>query len=195
MTDPRDSALETLRVLRAQTGEIEAFDELFRAIQGPLSGYLLGLIGDRGLAEEVLQDVFLRIYRKLRWLRNPNLFRPWSYRIASREAFRRIARERRRPESARDGDLEALSAPVREEAFSPDLVAQIPRLVERIPPASRAVLLLHYLQEIPLDEIADVLGIPPGTVRSRLAYGLQCLRRELRVEEGRDPGRLPQSHR
>ena len=82
-------------VLRAQSGDRQALDSLFRAVQSPLYRYLLRLLSDPSLAEDVLQDVFLLIYRKLRWLRDPRLFRCWAYRIASREAFRKLKKERR----------------------------------------------------------------------------------------------------
>ena len=79
-----DAGDETLRVLLAQAGDREALDELFKSVQTPLYGYILSLAGDRALAEDILQEVLIRIYRKLRWLREPELFRPWAYRIATR---------------------------------------------------------------------------------------------------------------
>jgi RNA polymerase sigma-70 factor (ECF subfamily) len=173
---------ETRWVLRAQAGDREALDDLLRAVQGPLFGYVRGLVGERPLAEDVLQDVFLLIYRNLRFLREPELFRPWAYRIATRAAFKALRKERRWSEQVRDeAVLEALPARAPGGA-QPDLVARLPELVGRVSPASRAVLLLHYLHEMPLDEVADVLGIAPGTARSRLAYGLEGLRKELRRE-------------
>jgi RNA polymerase sigma-70 factor, ECF subfamily len=99
--------------------------------------------------------------------------RPWAYRIASREAFRFLAR--RQTAQARDVDdatLETLPEPVHERPAPADLE----RLIEHASPASRAVLLLHYRDDLTIEEIAAVLGIPAGTVKSRLAYGLQRLR-------------------
>src|SRR5262249_56074042 len=85
---------EALRVLRAQSGDRGALNELFRAMQEPLFRYLVGLVGRRELAEDVLQEAFMRIYQKLGWLRNVELFRPWAYRITTRIAFRRLRQER-----------------------------------------------------------------------------------------------------
>lgn len=84
----------THRILQAQSGDREALDELFRRIQRPLHGYLCRLTGDRARAEDLLQDVFLPVHRKLRWLRDPALFDAWVYRIASREVMKRIGHTR-----------------------------------------------------------------------------------------------------
>jgi len=181
---------EALLVLRAQSGDRGAFDELLRSVQQPLFGYLLRLVGERAVAEDVLQDAFVLIYRKLRWLEEPALFRPWAYRIASREAFKAMKRERRWAEQIRDDEvLGALAAPPMEEGeFEPELIERLPQLVARLSPASRAVLMLHYMHEMSLAEVADVLGLASGTVKSRLAYGLATLRRAL-SEEGGQQGR------
>lgn len=181
---------EASLVLRAQAGERGALDELLQSVQQPLFGYLLRLVGERALAEDVLQDAFVLIYRKLRWLEAPLLFRPWAYRIASREALKAMKRERRWAEQIRDDEvLGALAAPPTEEGeFEPELIERLPQLVARLSPASRAVLVLHYMHEMSLTEVADVLGLAAGTVKSRLAYGLATLRRALAEESARQGG-------
>ncbi|MDX6695612.1 MAG: hypothetical protein QOF02_3215 [Blastocatellia bacterium] len=175
--------------LRAQAGDSEALEALLTSAQPPLYRYIFRLVGERTLAEDILQEVFIIIYRKLRWLQEPSLFRPWAYRIASREAFKRLKRERRWGEQVRDeAILEAIPSPAPEENFAPELLEHLPLLMARVSPASRAVLILHYLDELPLSEVADVLGIALGTAKSRLAYGLQTLRRA--VGEQSDTTRL-----
>jgi RNA polymerase sigma-70 factor (ECF subfamily) len=169
---------ETFRVLRAQAGDRDALGELFEALERPLYGYLRGITRRPELAEDVLQEVFLRVHRKLRWLRDPALFRPWVYRIAAREAVRHMRRERRWTDRAVDVEiLAALPAPAGPAA---DLVASLPALAETLSPSSRAVLLLHYGEGLTIEEAAAVLGIPVGTTKSRLAYGLGALRKRLR---------------
>src|SRR5215471_14605999 len=129
-------------ILRAQAGDREAFARLFRLLQEPLYRYIFSLTGARAMAEDILQEVFLLIYRKIRWLREPELLRPWVYRIATREAFKHLKRERRWPDKTEDESvLLDLPAPSRDELAS-ELIAQ---LVERLSPASRAVITLHYL--------------------------------------------------
>jgi len=178
MTIPKQ---EIFLILRAQSGDTRAFDELLQSVQTRLFRYIFRLVGERGLAEDVTQEVFLIIYRKLRWLENPQLFRAWAYRIASREAFKRLKRERRWAEQIRDeGILEEISAAETEEIYEPELIEKLPTLISEVSPASRAVLILHYLDEMPLSEVAEILDISTGTVKSRLAYGLTSLREKIK---------------
>ncbi len=182
---------ETWRVLRSQSGDRRALDELLEAVQEPLYRYIFRLVGERTLTEDILQEVFIRIYRKLRWLREPELFRPWAYRIASREAFKHLKRERRWVEQVRDeSTLEAIPAQSSEESYAPELIEHLPQLISRVSPASRAVLILHYLHEMPLAEVAAVLGLALGTVKSRLAYGLESLRSAIREQDDNSGGAL-----
>jgi RNA polymerase sigma factor (sigma-70 family) len=78
-----------------------------------------------------------------------------------------------------DAVLDAIPALTPEEEFAPELLEHLPRFIARVSPASRAVLILHYFHEMPLAEVADVLGIAVGTVKSRLSYGLYSLRRAI----------------
>lgn len=167
-------------VLRAQADDREALDELLRLVQEPLYRYIASLVGQRALAEDILQEVFILIYRKLRWLREPELFRPWAYRIATREAFKHLKRERRWSEQSVDEVVLADLPVLPRDTLEPEMLAQ---LVAQVSPASRAVIVLHYLHEMPLQEVADVLGLALGTVKSRLAYGLESLRKQLTTDQ------------
>ena len=86
--------MNELLVLRAQAGDREALEELLRAVQPKLQRYLRALIGHDAASDDVLQEVLFLIYRKLGWLREPKVFEAWAYRIASREAFRRLPQRR-----------------------------------------------------------------------------------------------------
>jgi RNA polymerase sigma-70 factor (ECF subfamily) len=169
------SKQEALWVLRAQCEDREALELLLRSVQPWVHRYLCGLVGPTD-ADDVLQEVFVLVYRKLTRLDAPELFRPWLLRIASRAAFRRLKKDkRRREEPYDDAVLESFPAPSdRPAEESPgDL-----RTLEGISPASRAVLVLHFQEELSLADVAAVLGLPLGTVKSRLAYGLMTLRRQ-----------------
>jgi RNA polymerase sigma-70 factor (ECF subfamily) len=178
MAGKATSGQESWWVLQAQSGSREALDELFKSVQEPLYRYIVSVVNEKHLAEDVLQEVFIRIYRKLRWLREPQAFRAWCYQIATREAFRYLKRERLWTDQIRDeGVLNVL--PAGDPVYSPELVKRLPELVGSLSPASRAVIVLFYLHEMSLVETAAVLEIPVGTVKSRLAYGLESLRRRL----------------
>jgi RNA polymerase sigma-70 factor (ECF subfamily) len=186
MADEAASQRESWWVLQAQTGSHEALNELFRSVQEPLFRYVVSLVRDQHLAEDILQEVFMRIYRKLRWLREPQAFRAWSYQIASREAFRYLNRERRWTDQVRDEAVLAhVPAAEPDREFSRELIASLPQLVGKLSPASRAVVVLFYLHELSLVETAAALDIPVGTAKSRLAYGLRRLRQSFEKGEMR----------
>ena len=169
---------EAFLVLLAQSGDKEALNELLTLIQAALFRYIYRLTCDWAMAEDVLQEVFFIIYKKLKWLENPKLFRAWAYRIASREAFKNLKKEKQWTGQIRDEDiLESIQAETSEEIYDPELIEKLPEMLEKISPRSRAVLVLHYLEEMTLSEVAEVLDINPGTVKSRLNYGLETLRR------------------
>ena len=184
MADEAASQRESWWVLQAQSGSHEALNELFRSVQEPLFRYIVSLIRDQHLAEDILQEVFIRIYRKLRWLREPEAFRAWTYQIASRESFRYLNRERRWSDQVRDeATLTSLPAGDHEREFPREMIESLPELVGNLSPASRAVVVLFYMQELSLIETAAVLDIPVGTAKSRLAYGLESLRRTFKGME------------
>ncbi len=164
-------------IVLAQAGDRTALDELFRDIQPPLFRYVRSLAGgDATAAEDILQEVFLLIYRKLAWLEEPAAFLPWCYRIASREAVRRMQQARGRHEDALVEEVIGTGDAEPAWTFEGDAA----KWIERAPPASRPVLALHYLEEFSIDEAAAILGIPAGTAKSRLAYGLKILREVLK---------------
>jgi len=163
--------------LRAQCGDREALEQLLRSVQPTLHRYVRRLTGDSD-ADDVVQDVLVAIARNVVWLVEPKLFRPWAFRIASRASFSYLRRVRRRGvEESADEVLASLPAP--EPPPSNELLAELLD-GEVLSPASRAVLVLHFQEEMQLDEVAAVLEIPLGTVKSRLAYGLKTLRHYLR---------------
>jgi RNA polymerase sigma-70 factor (ECF subfamily) len=174
------SSQEVLWLLQAQSGDHDALDRLLQTIQARLYGYLVSLVHDEHLAMDLLQDVFVIVIQKIRWLREPNAFLAWVYRIASRQAFRALKTRRRLADCHETAPLsEAVAAEAPVETLAPEIMDRIPALLEELSPASRVVLSLHYLQEMTLQEVADVLEIPLGTTKARLAYGLQVLRKRL----------------
>jgi RNA polymerase sigma-70 factor (ECF subfamily) len=164
-------------ILRAQQGERDALDELLRRHQERLYRYIAGVVGAPATAEDVLQETFLRIARKLRWLSEPGYFRAWSFRIASREAFRALRAQR--PNVPLE-NIDESRLPVDAPSLSRAELDELRGTVAALSPGSRAVIQLHYFEELSLDEVALALDIPLGTVKSRLAYGLEQLRRTYR---------------
>lgn len=163
--------------MRAQCHDRDALELLLKSVQPALRRYVTGLIRADD-ADDILQDVLVIISRKVYWLEQPDVFRAWAFRIASRAAFRHL-RKRKRWVDATVGDA------VLDDVAAPEIVAPDDTILElldspALTPASRAVLVLHFREEMPLAHVAAVLEIPLGTVKSRLAFGLKTLRKELR---------------
>ena len=160
-------------MLQAQCADREALERLLHTVQPALQRYIRRITGPT-LADDVMQETFIVVASKLKWLEDPDLFRPWLFRIASRLAFRQLRKERRWRSD--DSQLEYLPAP---DVNPPD--TRLLKLIDSdiLSPASRAVMALHFEQEMSLPEVAAILEIPLGTVKSRLAYGLAAIRKHL----------------
>ena len=169
---------QTLLVLLAQSGDRGALERLLRESYAPLRRYITYLAG-AALADDILQETSLQIFRKLPHLREPAVFRPWTFRIASRIAFSHLKRASRW-QPLDDAPLESLTMVNANLGETPDDAFFV--LLERVSPASRAVLLLHYQHDLSLEESAAILEIPIGTVKSRLHYGVTTLRKHLITE-------------
>lgn len=167
---------EVMWALRAQCGDRNALEHLLRSVQPAIHRYVTRVVGATE-ADDVVQDVLVAIARNVVWLLEPGLFRAWAFRITSRAAFSHLRRVRRRGvEETAEMVLAAL--PVPETRPDNELLAELLD-GDVLSPASRAVLILHFQEEMELAEVAAVLEIPLGTVKSRLAYGLKTLRRYL----------------
>jgi RNA polymerase sigma-70 factor (ECF subfamily) len=169
---------QTLLVLLAQTGDRTALEQLLRDAYAPLRRYITRLVG-APFADDILQETSLQIFRKLPFLREPAVFRPWTFRIASRIAFSHLKHARRwQPlDDAPPEHLTTLNPCLGE---LPDEAFLI--LLDHVSPASRAVLLLRYQHDLTLEESAAILDIPIGTAKSRLHYGVTTLRKYLTSE-------------
>jgi RNA polymerase sigma-70 factor, ECF subfamily len=175
--DPQPAS-QTLLVLLAQTGDRAALEQLLHTIYAPLRRYITHLAG-ADFADDILQETSIQIFRKLAFLREPSVFRPWCFRIASRIAFSQL-KAARRWQPLDDVPAQHLVTPALNQGELPD--EAFLALLDQVSPASRAVLLLQYQQDLSLEEIAAVLEIPIGTVKSRLHYGVTTLRKHLKPE-------------
>jgi RNA polymerase sigma-70 factor (ECF subfamily) len=148
-------------------------------LQDPLYEHVRAIVRDSDAAKDVLQESLWVIARKLPSLRDPRWMRAWAYRIATREAVHRTHSEKRWNEALRGDDLNLLPVEEPDAQFDSELVAQIPSRLDSLSPASKVVMRMHYLDGLTHGEIAEALEIAAGTVKSRLAYGLASLRKEM----------------
>ena len=168
---------QTLLVLLAQTGDRTALEQLLRNCHAPLRRYINRLAG-ADLADDILQETSIQIFRKLPFLREPAVFHAWTLRIASRIAIIHLKRGHRW-QTLDDAPLGTFT-PAPDLGGPPD--AAFLSLLDHVSPASRAVLLLHYQHDLSLEETAAILDVPVGTAKSRLHYGVATLRKFLTFE-------------
>ncbi|MEM9379315.1 MAG: sigma-70 family RNA polymerase sigma factor [Planctomycetota bacterium] len=173
---------EQLLVLRAQVGEPEAYGRLVEMHGARLRYYVRRLVRDPDEVEDVVQDTWLAVVRRIATLDDPASFRAWMYRIA-RNLVTTGLRRRRALRSLDDPDHAdgAPAAPegddeLEVEAFD---AQDVHRALERLPLPQRETLALRFVDGLTYDEIAAVVGRSVGTVRSRLHYGKHALHAEL----------------
>jgi len=177
MADPAANLRLGRLVLRYQAGDITALDLLLSETQDWLHLYLSRLLHDVHVADDVLQEVFLLIFRKLRFLDEPLAYRSWVYRIATRRAFRQIRIEKEHGHRATSDEiLVAEAAPERLDPADPSLQDLLTEKIQRLSPNIQVVIVLHYMEGMSIRQIAELLDLASGTVKSRLAYGLAQLR-------------------
>jgi RNA polymerase sigma-70 factor (ECF subfamily) len=179
MSDRADGIYERLLVVRAQAGDAEALAELVERYSPRLRYFLRKLVGAEQ-AEDALQDVWLDVVRQLPRLKDPQALVAWLYRIARDRAYG-LLRKSRRAEPLDEASVADSAAD--EEEFSPQDAARIHAALDRLPPEQREVLVLRFLEEMTYEQIAGVVGCQLGTVRSRIHYGKQALRRFLEEEQ------------
>jgi RNA polymerase sigma factor (sigma-70 family) len=174
---------DELLVVRCQLGERSAFDELIERWHPAIATYARRVAGDDDAAGDVVQDVWLRVLRGIGRLRDGSKLRPWLFGIARRVLMDRLRQRYAFPNHA-DIDASEIAADAAVDSVEEDLAAMEHELT-RLPFTEREVLTLFYLQELSLAQVADVLGVPVGTVKSRLFRARQLLRRGLDEGETR----------
>ena len=175
---------DDLLAVRCQLGESEAFDELIRRWHEPLWKYARRLTGDDDAAAETVQEAWLRVLRGIARLRDPERLRAWLFGITRRVVMDRLRASYSEPPMVPIEDVDLGSADDARD-LADDLNAMQEELA-RLPLLEREVLVLFYLRELTLPELAEVLGVPVGTIKSRLFRARHSLRRQME-EKGMQP--------
>ncbi|MBF5045892.1 RNA polymerase sigma factor [Aggregicoccus sp. 17bor-14] len=155
-------------------GDAAAFDVLFERYAAPLHGYLWRLLGDRALVEDLTQATFLSLVRARGRFRPGSRFRPWLYAIATNAARDHLRRghERLTASGELPQELAAEEAPVQDAP----LQAAVQKALAQLPESWRTVVVMHRFEELPLAEIAEILGTTEGAVKVRAHRGYERLR-------------------
>lgn len=171
-------------VERAQGGDAEAFSVLASQAMDRLHGVAYGILRDTDAADDATQRALIDAWDHLRRLRDPDRFDAWTYRLVVNAAYKEIRSARSQRERVRliggSGSLEVADpsrAVVEREA--------IERAFRELSPDHRAVLVLHHVADLPLTDIAGILGVPVGTVGSRLHHAARRMRAALEPDASR----------
>lgn len=181
MEDEARRARDAWLACRCQLGEPGAFETLVSEMERPLFYYILKLVGDEDAALDVLQEVWVKVFRGIRALRVPEALRTWLYRVARGTALNRARDDDARSQEETIGDAgdEAFDAEADRAGIAPEQVFEVHDALDRLATRDREVLVLLFLEGLRVDEIASVVGIPAGTVKSRIHHAKKALREML----------------
>ena len=187
-------------------GDSRAFEVLFKKYRESVARLVYSISKDTALVDDVVQEVFLLVYRHLAKFRGHAAFKTWVYRIAVNETLRQLGRNKRwqpLPEGDFEPTLMASSLVVFNSGDSPERVLidgeqehLVRQALATLKPHHRTILALYYLEDLSVQEIAEILEIPDGSVKSRLYYARENLRKALDpiLERTRNPGGKVESH-
>ncbi len=185
--DTTGLAEDAKRLQAVAQGDMHALEALFRKYQANVYQTALGVTRDPQVAEEVLQDTFYRLYRYADRLDGSLPLAPWLYRVSINLCYNRLKSLRAWTDSFHD---------LAERLFSPsstspehtaernELQALVQAALETLDAKHRVVLILYYLHDYAVNEIAEITGVPEGTVKSRLFHARKLLRQHLEQQHG-----------
>lgn len=165
-------------------GRLDGFEELVRRYQRPITGYVFRMVGDYESALDVTQEVFIKVYNSLHKYSSEYKFSTWLYRIAHNAAVDHLRRNSITPQSLEaenaDGSfqiqIESRASSPEQDRERSEWRTEIDSVVRTLPPAYRDLIMLRHGQDLSYDEIAEVTGLPLGTVKNRLFRAREMMR-------------------
>lgn len=178
MSRTHEDIQDELLVLQCQEGDAKALEAIIERWHPRLGRLAWRLTGEREAAQDIVQDAWLTIVRGIKRLDDPARFRSWAYRIVSNRCADWI--RRRVVQRKATNELKGAVSPTSQEATSindaVDELALMRHALRELPDTQRAILSLHYLDEMSVAQIARVLSVPEGTVKSRLFHARNRLK-------------------
>ena len=172
-------------VQNALAGRESGFEELVRRYQRPIAAYVYRMVGDYDAALDLTQEVFIKVYASLSRYRPEFKFSTWIYKIAHNAAIDHLRRHATRETvvtsdgERREPALESRRLSPEQESERSERCSEIELVVQALPAAYRELILLRHSQDLSYDEIAEVTGLPLGTVKNRLFRAREAMREQL----------------
>ncbi len=175
-----EKQLETI-VFRCRNGEKAAFEELFELYQQRLKYFVRRLNGTGTSTDDIMQDIWTAVFRKIHKLKDIRSFQIWLYRIARNEIYSRFRQKQKFVQLPEEEHLHQSCND--EPVFSADDAKRMHNALNKIKPYHREALILSFIEQMSYQSIADVIGCSIGTVRSRIFYAKQSLRKEMESQK------------
>ncbi|MBN1795879.1 MAG: sigma-70 family RNA polymerase sigma factor [Sedimentisphaerales bacterium] len=169
-------------VLRSQNGDRAAFEALFEIYQPRLKYYVRRMDGRGTNADDMLQDIWLTVFKKIHKLKDTKAFAVWLYRIARNKVYSGFKRKERFVSLPQENELPVSGSD--EPVFNADDAKKLHRALDELKPYHKEVLTLSFVERMSYESIAGVTGCSIGTVRSRIFYAKQSLRKEMERQNG-----------
>ena len=178
-------------IKNAISGREDGFEELVRRYQKPITGYVFRIVGDYDSALDVTQEVFIKVYNSLHRYSSDYKFSTWLYRIAHNAAIDHLRRNSVNTQSLETENADGTyQLQIESPAPSPEKHREISewrteigQVIRRLPDAYKQLILLRHASDLSYDEIAEVTGLPLGTVKNRLFRAREMMR-QIMVERG-----------
>lgn len=173
-------------VSQLQGGSLDALGELYNRHRHMVYRTALAITGDREVANDLLQDIFLRLHRYVGNIDLDRPLEPWLYRMTANQAYTWVKSNRRGLHLLDEVAEKFLGGPIKniphEMAEEKDEMERVQRALLGLPLQQRVVVVMYYLNDLSLQEISETLDIPLGTVKSRLHYGRRALQHHMELQ-------------
>lgn len=171
-----DKLIEQVLILRCQIGDKDALAGLIERYQAPLRYFISRLSANPETAEDIFQDTWLTVIRRIHTLKKIDAFSTWLYRIARNKVYQQFRRKRKLFEL---NENIAVPDDTENDVFSTEDAAKIHRCLKELLPEYKEVLMLRFLEQMSYEQISQVINCRLGTVKSRIHYAKLALKKEM----------------
>ena len=171
-----EKLIEQVLILRCQIGDRDAFTELIEHYGRALRYFIGRLLDNSETADDIYQDTWLNVIRRIHSLKQTDAFPAWLYRIARNKVYEQL---RRKKIFLSPDENTIIQNDIEDDTFSAEDAAKIHKAMEKLNPVHKEVLMLRFLEQMSYEQIAIVSGCNVGTVKSRIYYAKLALKKEM----------------